>query len=193
MSSSTHSKSTRRHFLKSTGRVATASALAAAVVPHVHAAEDNTINVALIGCGGRGTGAAANAMSVANGPIKLVAMADVFANVVQNAYDAMEDGGTLSLRCRVEAREQRSYVVIEFEDSGPGIAEDDLAKLFEPFFTTKPKGTGLGLAICHGIISAHGGRIEVESEVGRGTRFAIQIPQQTAASKANASSESELA
>ena len=80
VSDSTHSKSTRRDFLKSTGQVAAASALAAAVVPHVHAAEDNTIRVALIGCGGRGTGAAANALSVENGPIKLVAMADVFAD-----------------------------------------------------------------------------------------------------------------
>lgn len=76
----------RREFLKTTGKVAAASALVASAVPKVHAAEDNTINVALIGCGGRGTGAAANALSVKNGPIKLVAMADVFENKLNNSY-----------------------------------------------------------------------------------------------------------
>src|SRR5262249_46960656 len=68
----------RRDFLKTTGQVATASALAGVSVPAVHAAEDNTIRVALVGCGGRGTGAAGNALSTKQGPIKLVAMADVF-------------------------------------------------------------------------------------------------------------------
>jgi predicted dehydrogenase len=70
--------SSRREFLKNTGRVATASALAGVVIPHVYAAENNTIQLALIGCGGRGSGAAADAMSVRQGPVKLVAMADVF-------------------------------------------------------------------------------------------------------------------
>src|SRR5438876_3187238 len=68
----------RREFIKSTGKIAAASALAGWAVPHVHAAESNTIQVALVGCGGRGTGAAANALSVKEGPVKLVAMADVF-------------------------------------------------------------------------------------------------------------------
>ena len=68
----------RRDFLKNTGRVAAATTLVASMVPHVHAAENNTIQVALIGCGGRGSGAAGDAMSVKNGPVKLVAMADVF-------------------------------------------------------------------------------------------------------------------
>ena len=69
---------TRREFLKSTGRIAAASALTGIAVPRVHAAENNTIRVALIGCGGRGAGAAADALSVQNGPIELVAMADIF-------------------------------------------------------------------------------------------------------------------
>lgn len=77
----------RREFLKNTGRVAAASALVAGVVPKVHAAENNTINIALIGCGGRGTGAVANALSVPNGPIKLVAMADVFDNRLKSSYE----------------------------------------------------------------------------------------------------------
>ena len=113
----------------------------------------------------------------------------VVMNFSQNAFDAMADGGTLSLRCRVEGREQRQYVVIEFEDNGHGIAEDDMAKLFEPFFTTKPKGTGLGLAICHGIVSAYGGSIGVQSEAGRGTQFAIHIPQHGPVARAGAPPE----
>lgn len=72
--------STRREFIKQTGRVAGASALAGVAIPRVHAAEDNTIRLALVGCGGRGTGAAGNALSVTNSPTRLVAMADVFEN-----------------------------------------------------------------------------------------------------------------
>jgi len=78
MSESTKSTTSRREFLKNTGRIAAASALTAGAVANVHAAEDNTIQVALVGCGGRGSGAASNALSVKNGPIKLIAMADVF-------------------------------------------------------------------------------------------------------------------
>ena len=78
MSETTKKVTPRREFLINTSQAAAASALVAAAVPRVHAAEENTIRVALVGCGGRGTGAAANAVSVENGPIKLVAMADVF-------------------------------------------------------------------------------------------------------------------
>ena len=70
----------RREFVKNAGRLAAAGALMGVRVPFVHAAEDNTIQIALVGCGGRGTGAAVNALSVQNGPLKLVAMADVFPN-----------------------------------------------------------------------------------------------------------------
>jgi len=80
MSEPTGSVESRREFLKNTGRVAAASVLAGTAIPHVHAAEDNTIRVVLIGCGGRGTGAAANALATKSGPIKLVALADVFEN-----------------------------------------------------------------------------------------------------------------
>lgn len=77
----------RREFLKNSGRVAAASALVTSVVPQVHAAADDTIQVALIGCGGRGTGAAANALSVPNGRTKLVAMADVFDSRLKSSYE----------------------------------------------------------------------------------------------------------
>ena len=86
MSENAQTSSSRREFLKNSGRVAAASALLTGVSPRVHAAEKNTIQVALIGCGGRGTGAAANAMSVKNGPLKLVAMADVFEDRLKSSF-----------------------------------------------------------------------------------------------------------
>ncbi len=85
------SRGTRREFLRSTGRIAAASALAGVAVPWVHAAERNTIQLALIGCGGRGTGAVKDALSVANGPVKLVAMADVFPERLDGSYTHLQD------------------------------------------------------------------------------------------------------
>jgi predicted dehydrogenase len=82
----------RREFLKSTGRVATASAVMAGIVPRIYAGVNNTIRIALIGCGGRGTGAAANAMSVKNGPVRLIAMADVFQDRLSRSYRNLMKG-----------------------------------------------------------------------------------------------------
>src|SRR5436190_15768650 len=76
----------RRVFIKRAGTIAAASALAGAAIPYVHAAENNTIQVALVGCGGRGSGAAADALSVKSGPTKLVAMADVFENRLKDSF-----------------------------------------------------------------------------------------------------------
>ena len=78
MSETTNSESSRRTFLKTTGQIAAAGALVGVTIPRVHAAENNTVQVALVGCGGRGTGAAQQALATKSGPIKLVAMADVF-------------------------------------------------------------------------------------------------------------------
>ncbi len=84
------SLTTRREFIKSSGRIAAVSALAGVALPHVHAAEDNTLQVALIGCGGRGTGAAGNALTTSKqGPIKLVAMADVFDHKLNESYNTL--------------------------------------------------------------------------------------------------------
>ena len=83
----------RRDFLKTTGTVTAASALAGVAVPMVHAAETNTIQVALVGCGGRGTGAAENALATQSGPIKLVAMADVFKDRLDSSYDSIKGLG----------------------------------------------------------------------------------------------------
>src|SRR3954469_9074745 len=88
----THARQTnRRDFLKTTTALAAASALAGVNVPHVFAAEDNTIRLALIGCGGRGSGAAANALSTKQGPVKLVAMADVFDERVKSVYGTLSE------------------------------------------------------------------------------------------------------
>ena len=94
MNNTALSPSSRREFLKHTGRLAAASALAGAVIPHVHAAGGDTIQVALVGCGGRGTGAAGNALANRSGPIKLVAMADVFEERLARSYDALRTAAT---------------------------------------------------------------------------------------------------
>lgn len=91
-----------------------------------------------------------------------------------NAIDAMPRGGTLTFR----ATAQHNRVAIEVEDTGVGIPPEDLSKIFEPFFTTKEvgEGTGLGLAVCYGIITDHGGRLSVRSNVDKGTIFSITLP-----------------
>ncbi len=91
-----------------------------------------------------------------------------------NAIDAMPNGGTLTFR----ALAQQKRVAIEVEDTGIGIPPEDLSRIFEPFFTTKEvgEGTGLGLAVCYGIITDHGGRLSVRSNVDRGTTFTITLP-----------------
>src|SRR5271169_556862 len=82
--------SSRREFIKNTGRLAAVSALAGVALPAVHAAGTDLIQVALIGCGGRGTGAAANALSTTSGPIKLVAMADVFEDRLAGSFENLK-------------------------------------------------------------------------------------------------------
>jgi predicted dehydrogenase len=96
----------RREFLRNTGRIAAASALAGIAIPHVYAAESNTIQVALIGCGGRGTGAAANAMSVKQGPVKLVAMADVFEHNIQGSHSNLKN----QFASQVDVPKDRQFV-----------------------------------------------------------------------------------
>src|SRR5258706_10876065 len=99
--------SSRREFLKTTGRIAAASALAGVAIPHVHAAENNTLQLALIGCGGRGTGAAANALTTSKqGPIKLVAMADVFENKLTESYNTLNK----KYSSQIDVPEDRKYI-----------------------------------------------------------------------------------
>ncbi len=98
----------------------------------------------------------------------------VLVNLIQNAVQAMPEGGELSIRLDTE----EAMAVVALEDTGEGIAPDALPRIFDPFFTTKPEGqgTGMGLSVSYGIVSNHGGRIEVESEVGRGTVFIVRLP-----------------
>jgi predicted dehydrogenase len=90
MNDTDNTSTSRREFLKGTGRIAAASALAAGIAPRMYAGQSNTIKVALIGCGGRGTGAADNALSVRQGPVKLVAMGDVFENRLKSSYENLK-------------------------------------------------------------------------------------------------------
>jgi signal transduction histidine kinase len=99
-----------------------------------------------------------------------------FMNLIQNAFEAMPEGGELTITAKVNLLEKNAMVLIRIEDTGRGIARDHLEKIFVPFFTRKEKGTGLGLAIVHKIILSHGGRIRVESEPGKGTLFQIYLP-----------------
>jgi signal transduction histidine kinase len=96
----------------------------------------------------------------------------VFTNLLINAAHACENGGTV--RCRVVLKRSRMQIIIE--DDGIGMSRDALERAFEPFFTTKAKGTGLGLAICKRIVESHGGTITLESQLGRGTRVTIDLP-----------------
>jgi predicted dehydrogenase len=98
--------SNRRHFLKTTGGAAAVGALAAAALPHVHAGENNTIQIVLVGCGGRGTGAAQNALSVKQAPLKLVAMADAFDYRLKTSHEALHR----ALGSKVDVPEDRRFV-----------------------------------------------------------------------------------
>ncbi|MBU0735245.1 MAG: PAS domain-containing protein [Proteobacteria bacterium] len=102
----------------------------------------------------------------------------VFVNLISNAVEAMEGsgGGTLTVTTGHISREGK--VLVSFEDTGKGIAKENLARIFEPFFTTKKekKGVGLGLSVVYGIIEEHGGSIHVESGEGEGSIFTVELP-----------------
>ncbi|HUO56945.1 MAG TPA: ATP-binding protein [bacterium] len=113
-------------------------------------------------------------------------------NLILNALQAMPQGGKLSLKTRLieglvpqagndgalfqQLFLQQKMVAVSVGDTGCGIPKENISKLFHPFFTTKITGTGLGLSICHKIIAAHGGNLDVESEVGKGSTFTFYLP-----------------
>jgi signal transduction histidine kinase len=96
----------------------------------------------------------------------------VLLNLVQNAMDAMPQGGTVTFR----GRRQASQFYLDVQDTGTGIPNDQLPLLFTPFHSTKAEGTGLGLHVVQEIIAAHEGRITVASEPGTGAVFTISLP-----------------
>ena len=99
----------------------------------------------------------------------------VMVNLLLNAGDALgPEGGMIRVSTR---HEPQGFVALQVEDDGRGIDPEDLPRLFEPFFSTKgPRGTGLGLAVTWGIVEAHGGSIDVQSQLGRGTQFTVRLP-----------------
>lgn len=111
-----------------------------------------------------------------------VQIQQVLMNLILNAHEAMQDGGGV---LTIEAQTSADAVEIEVRDTGRGIAADDLENIFEPFFTIKGneeseprhRGSGLGLAFCREVVSAHGGRISVESEPAKGTSFKVILPK----------------
>jgi PAS domain S-box-containing protein len=105
-------------------------------------------------------------------PIDPQQIQQVLVNLIKNAMQAMTKGGTLTL----QTGEGSDGVWVSVADTGGGIPQEQINRIFEPFFTTKEKGSGLGLMIVQRIVRAHGGRIELESQVGRGSTFRIWLP-----------------
>jgi signal transduction histidine kinase len=99
-------------------------------------------------------------------------MQRVFSNLITNAVQAMPNGGKLTIR----ASKKEETTLISIEDTGAGISDANLSKLFTPLFTTKAKGQGFGLPVCKRLVEAHDGNITVESKVGKGSTFTVEIP-----------------
>ena len=105
-------------------------------------------------------------------------LSQVFVNLLINAAQAIEEGAAERNEISIATRATEEEVLVEVSDTGAGIAPENLERLFDPFFTTKSSsgGSGLGLSICYNIVSAYGGRIEVESKPGMGSRFTVRLP-----------------
>jgi len=112
------------------------------------------------------------ARQLPNAPLDAGQVQQVLVNLIKNAMQAMTRGGTLTL----QTGEGSDGVWVSVADTGGGIAQEQINRIFDPFYTTKKKGTGLGLMIVQRIVRAHGGRIELESHVGRGTTFRVWFP-----------------
>jgi signal transduction histidine kinase len=103
-------------------------------------------------------------------------LSEVFVNLLTNAREALNGEG----RIKITARNAMDYtVVLTFEDSGPGIPPEKVVKIFEAYFTTKEKGSGLGLAIARQNVEIYGGTLAVESEIGQGAKFILNLPART--------------
>ena len=100
----------------------------------------------------------------------------VLLNIIINAIQAMKAGGSLTVTTALAMNDSRPMVQLKVIDTGKGIAESELDKIFVPFFTTKTQGTGLGLPICKQLLEQHHGTIRVESRLGEGSTFIIELP-----------------
>lgn len=114
------------------------------------------------------------AAELSDARLDAVSIRGAFVNLAGNAIEAMVDGGTLTISTR--AADSSKELRISFRDTGPGILEEDRAKVFTPFFSTKRSGVGLGLALTQKTISDHGGRIQLHSRSGVGTEFVVHLP-----------------
>ncbi|HEU4343056.1 MAG TPA: ATP-binding protein [Candidatus Binatia bacterium] len=107
-------------------------------------------------------------------------MKQVFMNLILNAIQAMKEGGSIFISTRLntthEIGKAARFLQIEIRDTGVGIPEENLDHIFDPFFTSKDEGSGLGLSISHQIVQEHGGYVTVQSKVGKGTSFFVNIP-----------------
>ena len=114
------------------------------------------------------------ALKTAHSPLGDAAqLRDAFLNLAQNAIQAMQRGGRLSVDC---AGLPNQRVRVRVEDTGVGIAPENLTKIFELYYTTKERGTGVGLSMVYRTIQVHNGEIDVESTVGVGTTFIVVLP-----------------
>ena len=106
-------------------------------------------------------------------------MKQVLLNLIHNALQAMPSGGELTISTESALRSGRSWIRVSVQDTGVGIPKPDQARIFEPFYTTKGDqgGTGLGLSVTYGIITDHGGQIDVESQPGAGSKFSVWLPE----------------
>ncbi len=116
-------------------------------------------------------------LNVRGDPLQL---SQVFINLIQNALDACHErpAGAGGACIEIEGCLRDEQAILKVQDNGAGIPSDIIDKILDPFFTTKEvgRGMGLGLSICHGIIQAHDGRLDIQSEMGRGTTVTVTLP-----------------
>jgi signal transduction histidine kinase len=105
-------------------------------------------------------------------------MKQVLLNLVHNSLQAMPNGGEMEIRTETASHQDHDWVIVSVRDTGVGIAQLEQARIFEPFYTTKGDqgGTGLGLSVTYGIVTDHGGHIDVESQPGSGSTFTVWLP-----------------
>lgn len=114
-------------------------------------------------------------------PVDPALLEQVVLNMIQNAFFFMQ--GREKKELKIVTEQDKRFLQIRISDTGPGIPSHNRKRVFEPFFSTKPQGTGLGLAICQRIVVAHKGKIELESEIDKGTTFIVSLPMKRAREK----------